>query len=90
MFHFIGFIITGLIVGLLARAFKPGDDSMSIGKTAVLGMVGALIAGWFGRMVGWYDAGEGAGYIASTFGAVLALAVYYSITRHNPRQIGHS
>ena len=89
MLHLIGFIITGLIVGLFARAIKPGDDSMSLGKTTVLGMIGAVVAGWFGRMVGWYDAGQGAGYIASTVGAILALSVYYSLTRHHPRQIGH-
>jgi uncharacterized membrane protein YeaQ/YmgE (transglycosylase-associated protein family) len=89
MLHVIGFIITGFIVGMLARAIKPGDDSMSLGKTTALGMVGAIAAGWFGRMVGWYDAGQSAGYIASTVGAILALTVYYNLTRHNPRHLNH-
>jgi uncharacterized membrane protein YeaQ/YmgE (transglycosylase-associated protein family) len=89
MLHLIGFIVTGFIVGLLARAFKPGDDSMSLGKTTVLGMIGAVVAGWFGRMVGWYAPGEGAGYITSTVGAILALSVYYSLTRHEHKGLRH-
>ena len=89
MLHIIGFIITGLIVGLLARAMKPGEDSMSLGKTTVLGMVGALVAGWFGHAVDWYSIDEGAGFIASTLGAVVVLFAYYAITRGNTRRLTH-
>ena len=89
MLHVIGFIFSGLIIGLLARALKPGDDSMSLAKTTVLGMIGAIVAGWFGRMVGWYEMGESAGYIAATIGAILALSIYYSVTRNTPRRVGH-
>jgi uncharacterized membrane protein YeaQ/YmgE (transglycosylase-associated protein family) len=89
MLHIIGFIITGLIVGLLARAVKPGDDSMGLAKTTLLGMVGALIAGWFGHAVGWYNIDEGAGFIAATVGAVVVLAAYYAITRGSTRRLTH-
>lgn len=76
MIHLIGFIIFGLIVGLLARLVMPGKDRMSIPLTALLGMLGAFTAGFLGRMAGWYDRGQGAGYIASTIAALLLLFGY--------------
>ena len=85
MLHLIGFIITGFIVGLFARALKPGDDRMSMAKTTVLGVIGALFAGWFGRMVGWYGEGEGAGLLMSTLGAILALGIYYAVSHNNKK-----
>jgi uncharacterized membrane protein YeaQ/YmgE (transglycosylase-associated protein family) len=82
MLHIIGFIISGLIVGLIARALKPGDDSMSLGKTTMLGMAGALVVGWLGRMMGWYQADEGAGFLASTIGAIVVLSLYYAVAKN--------
>ncbi len=76
MFHLIGFIIFGLIVGLLARLFMPGRDRMSLPMTALLGIAGALLAGFLGRLVGWYAPGARAGYIASTVGALVLLFLY--------------
>lgn len=78
--HFIGFLITGFIVGLVARALKPGDDSMGIFKTTLLGMIGAIFAGWLGRAIGWYEPEAGAGFIASTVGAMVVLSIYYALT----------
>lgn len=75
MFHAIGFIITGFIVGLLARAIMPGKDKMGILATTLLGIVGAFLAGWLGRAVGWYGAGDSAGFITSTIGAIIVLAI---------------
>lgn len=79
MLQLIGFIITGLFVGLLARALKPGNDRMGLGLTTLLGMGGALLAGWLGRMAGWYGPQDGAGFIASTIGAVVVIFGYYAI-----------
>jgi len=84
----IGFIITGLIVGLIARALKPGDDSMGIVKTALLGIIGALLAGWIGRAAGWYPEDGSAGFVASTIGAIIVLYIYYAVTHRN-RRIPH-
>ena len=39
----IGLIIVGLIAGFIARAIVPGDDSMSIPKTILLGIIGSII-----------------------------------------------
>ncbi len=76
MFHLIGFIIFGLIVGLLARLIMPGRDKMSIPVTALLGMAGSLVAGLLGRMVGWYGPHARGGYITSTICALLLLFIY--------------
>lgn len=81
MFHIIGFIIVGFIVGLVARAIRPGNDRMSVLLTTVLGMTGAIVAGWAGRAVGWYGPEDGAGLVVSTLGAIIVLTVYSAFTR---------
>jgi uncharacterized membrane protein YeaQ/YmgE (transglycosylase-associated protein family) len=75
MLSFIGTLIVGLVVGLIARAIKPGDDSMGIIMTIVLGVVGSLIAGYVGRALGWYQPGQAAGWIASVIGAIVLLVI---------------
>ena len=72
---FIGTIIVGLIVGAIARFVLPGDQKMGWILTGVLGIAGSLIAGFVGQAMGWYQAGEGAGWIASVVGAVVLLFV---------------
>jgi uncharacterized membrane protein YeaQ/YmgE (transglycosylase-associated protein family) len=84
----LGFILTGFIVGLIARALKPGDDSMGLLKTTLLGIVGALLAGWIGRTAGWYPEDGSAGFLASTLGAIVVLYLYYAVTHRN-RRIPH-
>jgi uncharacterized membrane protein YeaQ/YmgE (transglycosylase-associated protein family) len=69
-------IVIGFIVGLVARALKPGDDKLGIIMTSVLGIVGAFAASSIGRTMGWYSDGEPAGFIAAVAGAVLLLFVY--------------
>jgi uncharacterized membrane protein YeaQ/YmgE (transglycosylase-associated protein family) len=66
-------IIIGFIVGLVARAVLPGEQKLGIILTTVLGVVGALVAGYLGQALGWYRAGEPAGFIASVVGAILVL-----------------
>lgn len=78
------FIITaivGLIVGLIARAIKPGDDNLGIIMTAVLGIAGSFIASYAGQALGLYAAGGAAGWIASVVGAVVLLFVYSAVTK---------
>ncbi|MFC0401251.1 GlsB/YeaQ/YmgE family stress response membrane protein [Paraburkholderia rhizosphaerae] len=75
MLSFIGTLIVGLVVGLIARAIKPGDDNMGIIMTVVLGIAGSLIAGYVGRAAGWYHPGQGAGWIASVIGAIVLLVI---------------
>ena len=77
----IGTIIIGLIVGLIARFLKPGNDSMGWIMTILLGIGGALLATYGGQAVGIYDAGEPAGFIGAVIGAVILLVIYGMVTR---------
>jgi uncharacterized membrane protein YeaQ/YmgE (transglycosylase-associated protein family) len=74
-------IIVGFIVGLIARAIMPGDQSMGIILTTILGIVGAVIAGFLGRTLGWYGANEPVGWIASVVGAIIVLFIVGIATR---------
>ena len=78
---FIWTIVIGFIVGVLARFLMPGDDKMGIIMTAILGVVGSLAATYVGQFMGWYAAGEGAGFIASVVGALILLFVYNMVRK---------
>jgi len=75
---FLWTIIVGFIVGVIAKFIMPGDKSEPKGfiLTAVLGIVGAFVATYLGQSVGWYRAGESAGFLASVVGAIILLFVY--------------
>jgi uncharacterized membrane protein YeaQ/YmgE (transglycosylase-associated protein family) len=68
-------IIVGFVVGLLARALKPGNDRMGIIMTTLLGIAGSFLAGFAGQAMGLYTAGEPAGWIASIIGAIVLLVI---------------
>ena len=74
-------IIVGLIVGALAKFFMPGKDPGGIIITILLGIAGAAVAGFLGRLVGWYTPGSTPGLIASVLGAMLLLFVYRKMRR---------
>jgi uncharacterized membrane protein YeaQ/YmgE (transglycosylase-associated protein family) len=68
-------ILVGFVVGVLARLIKPGKQDIGIILTVVLGIVGALFAGWVGRLLGWYAEGEKVGFLASLVGAIVLLFI---------------
>ena len=72
---FIWMALVGFVVGLVARAVLPGTQSLGLILTAVLGIAGSFAAGFIGQAVGWYQAGQGAGFIGSVLGAILLLFV---------------
>lgn len=74
-------ILIGFVAGLIARALKPGDDSMGIIMTTVVGVLGALAATYLGQAMGWYTAGQGAGFIASVVGAIVLLVIWGLIAK---------
>jgi uncharacterized membrane protein YeaQ/YmgE (transglycosylase-associated protein family) len=76
---FLWMLLVGLVVGALAKLVMPGRDPGGIIVTMLLGVAGALVAGFLGRSVGWYGEGEAAGFIASLIGAVILLAIYRAI-----------
>jgi len=72
----LGTILIGFIVGLIARALKPGDDKLGLIMTTLLGIAGAFVARYVGMAMGLYTEGEAAGWIASVIGAVVLLFIY--------------
>lgn len=77
----ISMIIVGFIVGLLARAIMPGDQKLGIIMTIILGIIGSVVAGYIGGAIGWYEPGEGAGWIGSIVGALIVLFVVGLVSR---------
>ena len=82
----IGTIVVGLIVGAIARFIMPGDQKMGWILTIVLGIGGSLAAGFIGQALGWYQAGQGAGWIASVVGALVLLFVVQKVRGGTPTQ----
>jgi len=78
--HYVWMVIIGFVVGLIARALLPGDQKLGLIMTAVLGIVGSVVAGFIGQAVGWYQPGQAAGFIASIVGAIVVLFVYSKVT----------
>jgi uncharacterized membrane protein YeaQ/YmgE (transglycosylase-associated protein family) len=81
----IGTIIVGFIVGLIARALKPGNDRLGIIMTTLLGIAGAFLARYAGQAMGLYTANEPAGWIASVIGAIVLLFLYALIRGRSHR-----
>jgi len=72
-------IIIGFIVGIVAKFLMPGRDGGGFIVTALLGIVGAVVATFIGRAMGLYGANESAGFIASVIGAIIVLFVYHLV-----------
>ena len=72
----IGWIIFGLVVGIVAKFLMPGRDPGGFVITAIIGIVGALLGGYLGRAVGWYREGEPVGFVMAVIGAIVLLALY--------------
>jgi uncharacterized membrane protein YeaQ/YmgE (transglycosylase-associated protein family) len=77
----LGWILFGLVVGALAKLIMPGHDPGGIIVTMLLGIAGAVLGGFFGRVLGFYREGEAAGFLMSMLGAIVLLALYRMIVR---------
>lgn len=81
----IGTLIIGFLAGFVAKLLMPGRDPKGFIITIVLGVVGAFLATWLGRELGWYQEGETAGFLGAVVGSVIILAVYQAtIGRKQP------
>ena len=76
MFGVLGWILFGLVVGVIAKLLMPGRDPGGFIITILLGIVGALLGGWVGRAMGMYRPDEPAGFFMALIGAILLLAIY--------------
>ena len=77
----LGWIVIGLLAGGVAKLLMPGKDPGGCIITILLGIAGALLAGFIGQSVGWYEYGRGAGFIAAVVGAFIMLFIYRLIAR---------
>lgn len=78
---FLWMCLIGLVAGALAKMLMPGKDPGGIIVTMLLGIAGSLVAGFVGRALGLYQAGQGAGLIMSIAGAILLLVLYRLLRR---------
>ena len=76
---FIGWLVAGLVIGVLAKLVMPGDDPGGIIVTILIGIVGAMVGGGVGRALGLYAPGEAAGWLMSILGAVILLFLYRQV-----------
>ena len=77
----IGWILFGLVVGIIAKLLMPGRDPGGFIVTTILGIVGAVVGGFLGRTLGFYGPGEPAGFLMATLGAVVLLFIYRLLRR---------
>lgn len=80
-YSWLSWIFVGLVAGLIARAITPGRDPSGCMVTILIGIAGALLAGFLGHYFGWYGRGQGAGFFAAIGGAVLLLLIYRLFNR---------
>ena len=79
--HILWTILIGLVAGAIAKLIMPGKDPGGFIITILLGIAGALIATFLGHLIGWYQAGQSAGFIGAIIGSILILLIYRLIKR---------
>ncbi len=72
----LGWIIIGGLAGALGKLIMPGDDPGGFFVTVLLGIAGAMLMGFLGKLMGWYEMGSGPGFIAAVVGSIILLAIY--------------
>jgi uncharacterized membrane protein YeaQ/YmgE (transglycosylase-associated protein family) len=77
----LSWIVFGLVIGLIAKLLMPGRDPGGFIVTMLLGIAGALVGGFIGRAMGFYDANQSAGWLMSILGAIILLALYRVLVR---------
>lgn len=77
----IGWIVFGLLVGIVAKFLMPGRDPGGFVITIVLGIVGALVGGFIGRAAGWYREGDPVGFVMAVLGSIVLLFLYRMVVR---------
>jgi uncharacterized membrane protein YeaQ/YmgE (transglycosylase-associated protein family) len=76
MIEVLGWIVFGLIVGVIAKLLMPGRDPGGLIVTVLLGIAGAVVGGFVGRSMGWYGPNDNAGFLMSLLGAFILLVLY--------------
>ena len=82
--HILWTLVIGLVAGIVAKMLMPGKDPGGFIVTMLLGIAGAFVGTWLGKLVGWYQEGQSAGFIASVVGAIILLLIYRLIKKKAP------
>lgn len=72
----LGWILFGLVVGVVGKLLMPGRDPGGFILTILLGIAGALLGGFIGQSLGLYQAGEPAGFVMAVVGSIILLLIY--------------
>jgi uncharacterized membrane protein YeaQ/YmgE (transglycosylase-associated protein family) len=83
----LGWILFGLVVGVVAKFLTPGRDPGGFILTTLIGVAGALLGGYIGRALGFYGPNQAAGFLMSVLGAIVLLLIYRAVSRPRMRQI---
>jgi uncharacterized membrane protein YeaQ/YmgE (transglycosylase-associated protein family) len=81
MFGIVGWIVFGLIVGIVAKLLMPGRDPGGMIITILLGIAGAVVGGFIGQAMGLYGPEDPAGFFMSLLGALALLFLYRMVAR---------
>lgn len=81
--HWLWVFIVGLVVGIIAKLITPGKDPGGFIITAILGIIGSVLATWVGERLGWWPATGLTHFIASIVGAIILLVIYHAVFRRN-------
>ena len=74
--HILLTILIGFVAGIVAKLLMPGKDGGGFILTTLLGIAGAIVATYLGRLIGWYEEGQAGGFVAAVVGSIILLAVY--------------
>jgi len=77
----LGWIVFGLVVGIVAKLLTPGRDPGGFIVTVLLGIAGALLGGFIGRTAGWYREGDPVGFAMAVVGSIVLLVLYRLVAR---------
>ncbi len=81
--HIVWTIVIGFLAGLVAKIITPGSGPSGFFLTAALGIAGSLAATYIGQAIGWYQAGETAGFIGAVIGAAVLIVLYHLFARRS-------
>ena len=83
----LGWVLFGLVVGIVAKFLMPGRDPGGFILTTLIGVAGAVLGGYIGRALGFYGPNQAAGFLMSVLGAIVLLLIYRVVSRPRMRQI---
>jgi uncharacterized membrane protein YeaQ/YmgE (transglycosylase-associated protein family) len=82
-------LLIGVAIGAMVELLLPGHHPSELALAMLLGVMGAILARFFGEMTGWFDPAEPASFVASIAGSIIILAIWGGIFRRGPRQRRH-